>query len=319
MTPRVSVIIPAYNTEKYVDQSIKSALEQTVKNIEVIVVDDGSTDATQEIIKSFSDNRIRLIVNDCNRGLRYSLNRAIREAKGEWIALLDSDDWYTSPIRLEKLLQIADEYNADLVADNQYFIREDEKKPYSTLFSVGEPFEQPKKVDPVTFIESNMKPAAKSPHLGLLKPLIKQDFLVKHDLRYDESFRSKGDLHFYMMCLLSGAQLFIVPEPYYCYRYGRRGSISKRSKLSGREQLRNIVVNLLSQKSAQKDPDLVDSLSRFLSIIERDINYYRVVEIIKEHGIIASIVRMFRDPHFSRLFLRQIPEILRRRIGLSQV
>jgi len=94
MNPKVSVIIPAYNTEKYISQAIESALTQTEQSVEVIVVNDASTDATLEVVKSFSDERLTLINNEYNRGAGYARNRAIQESRGEWVAVLDSDDWY---------------------------------------------------------------------------------------------------------------------------------------------------------------------------------------------------------------------------------
>ena len=92
MNPKVSVIILAYNTEKYIAQAINSALRQTEKNIEIIIVDDGSTDNTLEVIKSFFDKRIKVLVNPQNLGQNFSANRAIKAANGNWITRLDSDD-----------------------------------------------------------------------------------------------------------------------------------------------------------------------------------------------------------------------------------
>jgi len=94
MNPLVSVIIPAYNAENYIEKAIQSVLEQTYPNFEVIVIDDNSTDRTVDVVREFRDERIKLLVNEQNMGPSYSRNRGIIEAKGEWIALLDSDDWW---------------------------------------------------------------------------------------------------------------------------------------------------------------------------------------------------------------------------------
>lgn len=89
----VSIIMPSYNTEKYISETIKSVLAQTYKNWELIIVDDCSTDNTDEVVKRFlSDERIRYLKNPHNSGAAVSRNRALREAKGKWIAFLDSDD-----------------------------------------------------------------------------------------------------------------------------------------------------------------------------------------------------------------------------------
>lgn len=88
----VSVIMPSYNSSKYIKASIKSVLGQEYKNLELIIVDDCSKDNTVDIIKSFSDTRIKLFVNETNQGAALSRNKALREAKGKYIAFLDSDD-----------------------------------------------------------------------------------------------------------------------------------------------------------------------------------------------------------------------------------
>lgn len=101
MSNLVSVIMPSYNTAQYIAQSIQSVIDQTYKNWELIIVDDCSTDNTDEIVKAFDDDRIRYFKNDSNSGAAISRNRALREAKGKWIAFLDSDDLWL-PQKLEK-------------------------------------------------------------------------------------------------------------------------------------------------------------------------------------------------------------------------
>src|SRR5438045_3173256 len=93
--PLVSVIIPAYNRQKTLRRAVKSALEQTVRDIEVIVVDDGSNDETARIAQElgFSDSRMRVIQSTCNRGAQAARNIGARAAKGEWLNFFDSDDW----------------------------------------------------------------------------------------------------------------------------------------------------------------------------------------------------------------------------------
>ena len=97
----VSIIMPSYNTAVFISETIKSVLAQTYTNWELIIVDDCSTDHTDEVIKSFSDNRIHYYKNICNKGAAFSRNRALCKAKGKWIAFLDSDDLWM-PEKLEK-------------------------------------------------------------------------------------------------------------------------------------------------------------------------------------------------------------------------
>lgn len=102
MTDLVSIIMPSFNTGKYIAETIQSVLNQTYKNWELIIVDDCSTDDTDVVVCQFiKDERIRCFKNDHNSGAAVSRNRALREAKGKWIAFLDSDDLWL-PNKLEK-------------------------------------------------------------------------------------------------------------------------------------------------------------------------------------------------------------------------
>lgn len=98
----VSIIMPSYNTAAYIKETINSVISQTYQQWELIIVDDCSTDNTDEIVGSFlKDSRIRYMKNERNSGAAVSRNRAIREARGKWIAFLDSDDLWMSE-KLEK-------------------------------------------------------------------------------------------------------------------------------------------------------------------------------------------------------------------------
>lgn len=110
MNELVSVIMPSYNTAKYISQSIQSVINQTYQNFELIIVDDCSTDNTDEIVKAFDDERIIYIKNDVNCGAALSRNRALRQAKGKWIAFLDSDDLWL-PEKLEKQIAFMEKNN----------------------------------------------------------------------------------------------------------------------------------------------------------------------------------------------------------------
>lgn len=103
--PEISVVMSVYNGEKYLDQSIKSILNQTFKDYEFIIIDDGSTDYTSKILSSYKDERIKIVKNEKNIGLTKSLNLGIRLAKGEYIARQDADD-ISDPSRLEKLFNV---------------------------------------------------------------------------------------------------------------------------------------------------------------------------------------------------------------------
>jgi len=104
--PAVSIIIPTYNQANFIDKAINSALKQTYQDFEIIVIDDGSTDDTEEIMKGFKDKRVKYIKKyKENRGISVARNTGIKMAKGKYIALLDSDDEWL-PEKLDKQIQL---------------------------------------------------------------------------------------------------------------------------------------------------------------------------------------------------------------------
>lgn len=107
----VSIIMPSYNTANYISESINSVINQTYENWELIIVDDCSSDNTEEIVnKILKDKRIKYLKNTKNSGAAISRNRALKEAKGKWIAFLDSDDlWHKE--KLEKQINFMEKNN----------------------------------------------------------------------------------------------------------------------------------------------------------------------------------------------------------------
>lgn len=116
MNKLISVIIPCYNIEQYIEKCIESIENQTYKNIEIIAVDDGSKDRTVEILENLKEkyNNITVYKNEQNRGAAYSRNFAIQKANGEYIGFVDSDDYIVSDY-YEKLMKEAEKEDADIV------------------------------------------------------------------------------------------------------------------------------------------------------------------------------------------------------------
>lgn len=125
----VSIIMPTYNSEKYISYSIKSVINQSYSKWELLVIDDGSNDETSNIIKKFQkvDTRIKYIRNEKNLGVSATRNRGIKLSRGTWIAFLDSDDiWEVQ--KLETQLNISHEKNVDFLFTGSSFIDENNKK-----------------------------------------------------------------------------------------------------------------------------------------------------------------------------------------------
>ena len=111
---KVSVIVPAYNVEDYIQNCLQSLISQTLTDIEIIIIDDGSTDKTKEIISEFAQNDLRInLITQQNQGVSAARNAGMRIATGEYIGFVDSDDWI-DPDFYEKLYEAAKRHDADV-------------------------------------------------------------------------------------------------------------------------------------------------------------------------------------------------------------
>ncbi|MCS6919416.1 MAG: glycosyltransferase [Fimbriimonadales bacterium] len=206
--PKVSVLTPAYNVAPYIGQCIESVQAQTLTDWEMVIVNDASTDETVEVVQKYlSDTRVRFLQNERNMGLGYTRDRALEAAQGEWIAILDADDWY-APERLERLVGFAEQHNADMVADPQVYYTE-----WGSVYAVGwathaKPPRQPRFYTAAEVIWAH--PA--------FKPVVRRAFLQAKAIRYNAALRQWADLAFYLEIMLKGARLAVLPEPLYYYR-----------------------------------------------------------------------------------------------------
>ena len=118
MIPQISIIVPVYNGEKYIKRSIEALQGQTLHNVEIIIVNDGSRDKTSTISHELADQDSRIIVIDKeNEGVSIARNTGLKKARGEWIAFSDADDYYY-PDGLAKLYSVAEESHCDIVLGN---------------------------------------------------------------------------------------------------------------------------------------------------------------------------------------------------------
>jgi succinoglycan biosynthesis protein ExoO len=212
--PFVSVIIPAFNAETFIERAIDSALAQEGIDLEVVVADDGSTDGTAGLIerRALAEPRIRLVRLPRNAGPSAARNAAIEAARGDWIAILDADDAFTAG-RLRRLIDLAFAGDADIVADN--FRRYDARTGICGPPALAL---QPK-TETLTrydFVE-RARAGRNEPDYGLLQPVIRRSFLDAHQLRYPERSRHGEDFLFLFHALLKGAVYVVTREPGYLY------------------------------------------------------------------------------------------------------
>lgn len=226
---RVSVIMPARNAAPFIDAALRSVRDQSVSNLEIVVIDDGSSDATPEIVECHAreDDRVRLL-RGAGRGPAAARNIGLSQARGAWAAVVDADD-VILPDRLRLLLGAAEAANAQIVADNLTAFYDDGSKP-EHLWLDGPPWDHPRSLDLATFLSSGDEGGGDA-GLGYLKPMFRLDWLRRHDLRYDETLMIGEDFDLVSRALAAGATYAFAP--FAGYRYRRRsGSISHRFSAS---------------------------------------------------------------------------------------
>lgn len=207
----ISVIIPIYNAEKYLQETIQSVLNQTYTNFEIVAVNDGAKDHSLEILQQFTDSRIR-IINKVNTGVSDTRNTAIKTANGEFVCFLDADD-YLSPVYLQRMYETAKVNHADMVVCNYAPFR-------------GTPFFDGKKAMAVsvqsieTLVQAGVLTSAWT-------KLIKISTLYKYNILFDKNMTFGEDLFFCWKAYLASENVWMIDEKLYGYRMTNSGATSK--------------------------------------------------------------------------------------------
>lgn len=200
----LSVVMPAYNAGKTIKESIDSILNQSFKDFEFIIINDGSTDNTEDVILSYGDKRIRYLKNDVNRGIIYTLNRGIIESKGKYIARMDSDDISLST-RFEKQIAILESRPNVIVC--------------GTLIS---PFGSKTKKTNLTKLQlHNLKmkeQLAITTCFAHPTVIIRKFVLLSNDIKYDENFKNAEDYKLWID-LMEYGEYYTVSEKLLLYRF----------------------------------------------------------------------------------------------------
>jgi glycosyltransferase involved in cell wall biosynthesis len=312
---QLSIVIPAFNAQDYIGGSISSAMQQEGVSLEVIVVDDRSTDSTGEIVRKIaeSDPRLTLLTLPENGGPSVARNAGIAVARGAWIALLDADDAF-EPGRLATLLALAEAEGADMVADNLWLVDE----ATGAKAPMMEPgfLPAPRAIDLPEFIARNISaPDAPRTNYGFLKPLMRRAFLIEHGLRYDEQVRFAEDFALYVDCLRAGARWWLHPEPLYRYLV-RPNSLTQIQTTGDLDRLRRRQRQLLAEARRQGDAAFAGLIRRHLRNVERCYYYRGFTDELKARRPGAALGYLFGGadslPLVAQESARQLPLILRK-------
>lgn len=222
---KVSVIVPVYNVENYIAQCLDSIICQTLSDIEIICVNDGSTDDSLEILKAYEkfDKRITVIDQE-NTGVSGARNTGLSRANGEYAAFFDSDD-FVSPVILERLYTNAKKYDSDYVYCNVTCV--DTKSGKNFLWNRGFSPQMKKNFTGKVFCEKDLDSKEYfDQHVMVWNKLYKKEFLDSINLKFYEGLIFE-DYLFFTKLFFNAQRISFDPDPLYFYRYNREGSIIK--------------------------------------------------------------------------------------------
>lgn len=210
--PTVTAVMAAYNCARTIDESISSVLLQRSCEVDLIVCDDNSTDATRKIVSAHRNPRLNVIENKSNIGPGPSRDRAIEASRGDWVALIDADDtWHRD--RISTLLRATEILEADVVFDDTLLCHDtnDGIRPWKPLHGTNG-FSGYGRSPRIVPIESYI-----TSHRLLIHPIIRNDFICKTGIRHSDR-RFGEDAEFYLKLAMAGARFCYVPQPLYQYR-----------------------------------------------------------------------------------------------------
>jgi len=219
--PEASIVIAAYNAADTIARAVRSALAQAGVRVEVIVVDDGSADATRAAVEALGEPAVRLVALDRNKGPGGARNTGFAAARGRWIAVLDADDTMR-PDRLRRMIDAAERQDAVAAVDNLDVLHGEGRS--EAMFPPGLLAAMPRLTLPA-FIDSN-RVFRGTHNFGYMKPVFRRAFLAENGLAYDEDLRIGEDYLLLAAVLAAGGGCAVVPEAGYLYHV-RETSISR--------------------------------------------------------------------------------------------
>lgn len=272
----VSVIIPVYNSEKHISECIDSILHQTVKNIEIIIINDGSTDNSLNICNNYKNGypEIFNVIDERNCGAPAARNKGIRVAKGRYISFIDADD-YIAPEMIEKLLEDANKYNSDITICNHFCVYDKGniiKQPESG-YGIWK-FDTREKINIYQrkFLCKGINEY--KPYLLMGYPwgrLFKRNLLVENNILFDEELHRSEDGIFNILAAQFSKCIIFDDHAYYYYR---------------------ISDNSLSRKYY---PNIIKNCERDVQDIIKIANQYKKNDQIFQQGINVRITMWFHS------------------------
>lgn len=263
MNLKISVIIPVYKVEEYLHQCIDSILSQTYKNIEVILVDDGSPDSSPRICDEYASRDYRVkVIHKPNGGLSDARNVGLDAATGDYIMFVDSDDYWQGPNVLNILCNTLDNYHEKLDFLNfnciYYYQTDNVMKPWPVFPDIVINSGAPKEII-VGLVSHGMFP------MSACMKLIRRDFLIKNDIKFINGIVSE-DIPWFLEILSKSRAFRFVNEYVYVYRKQVAGTISSSFSEKKYKDLYNIFITETAKiKDNYSDYELKNALLSFMA------------------------------------------------------
>jgi len=283
----VSIVIAAWNAQDFILTAINSALAQKGVSVEVLVVDDASSDSTCAVVESVKDSRVKLLRSEKNGGPGAARNIGFAAAKGKWIAVLDSDDAMHES-RLTNMLNAASE-TADVLIDNFCELNSDgviSKPFYSTS-------DLPLGDLSLSFLIRTNLIFSKIKSTGYVKPLFKNEFVKEKGVQYWPEVRIGEDYYFLASCLARGAYAQVLDQAGYIYTI-RDGSISSKMEVAHINKLLYFDEKF-TQEYQLTESELSAQEARYKNL-NRAYYYLLLVEQIKTRQILSALKNVFSNP-----------------------
>ncbi len=232
--PKVSVVVPIYNVEKYLRECLDSLVGQTLKEIEIICVDDGSTDSSKEIIREYmqKDTRVKMIAKEKNSGYGNSMNQGFDMASGEYVGILESDD-FAEPAMFEKLYETARENALDVVKSSFWFYYSTPKQ-YNEKYEVASKGTEKRTFCPAWDFDAPMEMVEFfNMKRSIWSAIYKAEFIRRNGIRFLETpGASFQDTSFNFKVMALAGRVQTLREAFVHYRQDNEGSsINSQSKV----------------------------------------------------------------------------------------
>lgn len=312
--PLVSVVVPMFGAERTVAAAVESALGQTLREIEVIAIDDASPDGSADaaVRAAAGDRRFRLIRLARNGGVSVARNAGIAAARGTWIGLLDADDRYL-PERLALLLADRRASSADLMADDM-LVRELATGAPPTHAFPAEQMAARGRVDAVAFVAAD-RPEWGPRAAGFMKPIMRRAFLARAELAYVPGLDGSEDFHLYVTALLRGGRLYYAPHATYAYAMAE-ASLSRSDPDRVRRAIAGASDLLRVEASERGATDVVQALDRRMNDFTNWLAYRRIVDAVRARRPLEAIRSCMAHPSPGSV-VRRLVDGARRRLPRS--